>query len=516
MALNANTLGHRFNIDDPNILINNNAVHGVTLSKLAAVFTSIPNSVDYLPVRDLSYMIDYSLFGSGPFGFHLSNVLYYAAVCVALYRMLRLILARWSRGDADIVAFIATLIFVVHPLHVEVAASIAQRKDLLCALFFFLSVSTFIKYKELGGSRLYVVSLLLFALSFLSKQAAVMLPALVVLLNHAYAVPGERFNARTIAESSGFVILGGAITALALWIGYTVGMTAAVSGGYIGRIPIAAMAVFYYFKLFLIPYPLSVWHEVAWRPGLLGPYAAAAYAGIAAVAAAAWALRRKRPEISFFILWVLLNLIPVIGLVHAENIVAERYAFIPSAGYAALLGLLFSRLLEAKRTLKAATLVALAALILTYGAISFERNRDWRTTNGLLTADYEKSPDSPRLVSMLGRSYFYGGEYQQAFKLFARLEELVPGSLDRQFFTALLLQREGKPEEVLEVFETTPLGRSDSIDAHYLRGWALDSLGRRNEAIEQYNLALKSKGMMAVFFKRDVYTALGRLQQPRP
>ena len=156
----------------------------------------------------------------------------------------------------------------------------------------------------------------------------------------------------------------------------------------------------------------------------------------------------------------------------------------------------------------------LAASLIAYGAITIERNRDWRTTHGLLSADYEKYPDSPRLVSMLGRSYFYRGQYERAFELFGRLGDLLPGSLDKQFFTALRRQMEGRPEEALAVYETTPLGRADAIDAHYLRGRVLESLGRRDEALAEYGLALKSKDMMGVFFKRDVYEAMGRRQPP--
>ena len=106
---------------------------------------------EYLPIRDLSYLLDVKLYGldhsHSAMGFRLTNLILYLAVVVAVYAFL---LAALRQPN---LAFLATAFFAVHPLHSESVAWIASRKDLLAGLFFFLALRTYISWVTGRRSR---------------------------------------------------------------------------------------------------------------------------------------------------------------------------------------------------------------------------------------------------------------------------------------------------------------------------------------------------------------------------
>src|SRR5512143_1833419 len=159
------------------------------------------------PLTWISHALDYAVWGLNPFGHHLTNIILHA-LNAFLAVLVPLRIAEAAAGKAGegrgafllsqrsllIVAGVAGLVFGLHPIQVESVAWVSERKNLLCALFFFLSLIAYARYvqaEDRSGARpavrffnrKYVSSLALFVLALLSKPMAVTLPVVLILLD---------------------------------------------------------------------------------------------------------------------------------------------------------------------------------------------------------------------------------------------------------------------------------------------------------------------------------------------
>ena len=172
-AVFAPTLGYSFlNWDDDVYILRNPWIRAFDATNLRAVFTQ-PYFQNYLPLHLLSYMVDHALWGLRAMGYHLSSVLLHglnAVLCLLVVR-------RMSRSLA--IAFLAALLFALHPSHVEAVAWVSSRKEVLSTTFLLLSLLFYLPSRR-GAARkpwAYVASVLFFLGAMLSKVSVVVLPA---------------------------------------------------------------------------------------------------------------------------------------------------------------------------------------------------------------------------------------------------------------------------------------------------------------------------------------------------
>jgi tetratricopeptide (TPR) repeat protein len=482
------------------------------------VFTSAPNSLEYLPVRDLTYMVDYELWGLDPFGYHLSNLIYYLAACLAMYLLLSRLAARWTE-DAPLVAFLATLIFSVHPVHVESVAGIAQRKDLVMGLFSFLSLWSFLLYKDKknGGTRLFALSLFFLVLALLSKALAVVIPLSVFLLNHIYSLEGSKTRIKRTLETALCFLVAFSVTLVNFLIARSTGIVRLEQGNPLERLPTALRAVFYYLKMLFIPYPLKMWHEFRISEGFSEPAVLLALVGTVALVYLTWRLRRNYHILSFSLAWYLLALLPVSGLLPTSTVIAERYLFLPSVGFSLALGWVFYKgftMLNTRSQSATLTLTVFFLVIVTaFSAISFNRNADWKNMETLLLSDLKWDPRSYRINQTLGRYYFRNRRYDEAFRHFSELKRRETRNAEYEFHLALLLLNEGKYGEAENVLDGIRGKEMDFVDVHYLYGKIYQASGQYEKALESYSKALKSNKVLGIFLKRDASEAILKLKR---
>src|SRR5205823_2017819 len=138
------------------------------------------------PLTWLSYMLDVSVFGIHPWGFHLTNVLLHAVSVALLFLLLRRMTGAIWRSAA------VAILFALHPLHVEAVAWVAERKELLSTFFGMLSLMFYVRYAQRKTSdnqhstsniQYYLYALVFFALGLMSKTMLVTLPVLMLLLD---------------------------------------------------------------------------------------------------------------------------------------------------------------------------------------------------------------------------------------------------------------------------------------------------------------------------------------------
>jgi tetratricopeptide (TPR) repeat protein len=286
-------------------------------------------------------MLDCQLFGLNPLGHHFTNVLLHTIAVILLFLVLREMTGTLWRS-----AFVAAL-FAIHPLHVESVAWISERKDVLSAVFFMLTLGTYIRYVRTPALTSYLFALLLFALGLMSKPMLVTLPFVLLLLDYW---PIGRFSGKTevrnhkskvggiwsmvrgpVLEKLPFFALSAVSSAATLLMqGYR--GPAFEQLPFVWRLNNAAVSYITYIWQMLWPARLAPFYP---HPNNQLPlwwvFLATAFLILASVLAIY--LREKRPYVFTGWFWYLGMLVPVIGLVQVgEQARADRYTYLPQIG----------------------------------------------------------------------------------------------------------------------------------------------------------------------------------------
>jgi tetratricopeptide (TPR) repeat protein len=175
-----NALSHDFIWDDP-IIVERQATAFLSVKDVFFPPAGIPEfgTHYYRPLVMLSFIIDKAIWGNSPFGFHLTVVLFHVLNTILIFWLARILLRRFQYGDIG--AFLSSLVFAVHPIHTESVVWIAGRSDVMAALFFFLSLILYLKFKERSKlkAQFLILSALIFLLACLAKETSL---ALILLL----------------------------------------------------------------------------------------------------------------------------------------------------------------------------------------------------------------------------------------------------------------------------------------------------------------------------------------------
>src|SRR5213593_897452 len=175
------TLHHDFvNYDDgPYVYDNPRIISGLTPGNIQWAFTHV-HAANWHPLTTISHMLDCQLYGLQPWGHHLTNILLHAAAAILLF------LALWRLTDNIWPSAFVAALFAIHPAHVESVAWVAERKDVLSAVFFILTLWAYARYarSDRFSWRRYATVLVLFALGLMCKPTLVTLPLVLLLLDY--------------------------------------------------------------------------------------------------------------------------------------------------------------------------------------------------------------------------------------------------------------------------------------------------------------------------------------------
>lgn len=212
----------------------------------------------YRPLFLVSYALDYLIWGSKPFGYHLTNIMLHAACSLLAFRLaIKLLNDRWA-------ALWAAGIFAAHPVHAEAVAWIAGRADLLAGSFFFISFGSYLIFRESARKFYFGISVVTYMLALFSKEAAIPLPLLLV----AYELSFKRHE----WQENSAKIMGRLLLFLVVFALYFIMRTAAL--GVLLALPdnspftahaVYAMSaiVLNYLRLFLLPVDLKLLYQIS-------------------------------------------------------------------------------------------------------------------------------------------------------------------------------------------------------------------------------------------------------------
>jgi tetratricopeptide (TPR) repeat protein len=336
IALYSPVSGYLFVVyDDQEYVTANPHIHGgLAWSTVKWAFTSTKTATNWHPLTWLSHALDYQLFGLNPAGHHWDSVLIHAVNAVLLFLVLGWVTKRV--GPSLLVA----ALFALHPLNVESVAWVAERKNVLCTVFFVLAIGAYAWYARKPDWRRYLLVGALFAAGLMAKPMVITLPFVLLLLDYwplgrtagspASAVGAPQLTgSRLLLEKIPLLVL----SAASAWITLIAQRTAERT---FEEFPLAVRV-----ENAVVSYALYLW-KMLWPARLaFYPHPAIALPAwqwilsallLISVTAFVVIFRRKRYlAVGWF--WFLGTLIPVIGLVQVgEASMADRYAYIPLIG----------------------------------------------------------------------------------------------------------------------------------------------------------------------------------------
>jgi tetratricopeptide (TPR) repeat protein len=350
----------------------------------------------FVPLPWLTLVLDRRVWGGLDGGYHLTNVLWHAAAGLLWFSFwLRLLTRPGStvrRGDAALAAAIASLLFTVHPLRVESVAWLAERRDVLCGFFYVAALRLYLE-SCLGNARWRAGALACFALSLLSKAAALTLPATLLILD---VYPLKRFSRGAVLEKLPFAALSVACTGATLVTLKHARMVDAMADlSALQRLTCAAYSLLFYVRKEFWPFPMLPFYPLPrpfepFSPRFLGWSAAA----VAAVFAAR-RLSRGRPALGAACVHYAAALLPVSGLIGAglAHLGTDRFSYFPNLAFSALAAAAMARLLPSRR-FRAPALAAAALILAALGVASWNRCKDWRDDETLWRAALSVDPDN--------------------------------------------------------------------------------------------------------------------------
>uniref|UniRef100_Q02CU7 Tetratricopeptide TPR_2 repeat protein n=1 Tax=Solibacter usitatus (strain Ellin6076) TaxID=234267 RepID=Q02CU7_SOLUE len=475
IAVYARVWGFSFvNFDDPDYV--NTGGRG-----LMWAFTSV-EAANWFPVTRLSHLVDGLLFGMRSGWHHLMNVAWHAAAAAMLFAFLhRATGARWRS------AFVA-FVFALHPLHVESVAWVAERKDVLSAFFWFLTLWSYVRYAEHHERRWYWFTLAAFIAGSMAKPMMVTLPVVLVLLDVwplgrralSEKIPFFAISAASALTTFAVQSGAGAVRNLAIFpLGLRIENALVTYVVYAAKMLWPAnLAVFY-------PYPTDF---APWEPLL-------AAAAVGAVSVGAWRARRNYPYLAVGWGWYLVTLLPVIGLVQVgAQARADRYMYLPMTGL--LIALAWGAAEFARRRPGAAPAIkvlaiafCVACVLVTWAQIGY-----WQDSRTLFAHALQVTSGNYLAHHNLGVELADEGRYEAAIAEYQEALRIRPDYAQaRTDLGNALLKAGGHGTEALAQYRAAVESMPGSPIPHNDLGNALVKAGRLQDAVAEYQAALAIK-----------------------
>jgi protein O-mannosyl-transferase len=389
--LYGNTIGHKFSLDDE-FVINKEEVKG-GFASIPKIFTSYysennENKYGYRPVTRAVFAIEYSIFGKNPAVFHLINVLLYGLLCWLLYIVLR----RLRDNIPQILAILAVLIFLFHPVHTEVTNSLKNREELNCFILSLLSMLSFLHFSKKRNILSLISGGVLLFTAFLAKETAFVF----ILIIPVYLFLAGAGRIRLILSSIvAIVFVYAAYKMPSIVLPPAESMVENWQNPLFAepelsnRIAMGMVTLNHYLFQLIFPYRLLFYYgyNTIPLPGIFDFTVIISffvYLGIFFIAV----FNFKRNKIVFFGIFFFYAAISLFSNIPIPitGIVADRLVFTASAGFSLILAWLLLKLISVPK-LKITGLMLVAVIFILYSYRTVSRNKEWKNAETLYEAD---------------------------------------------------------------------------------------------------------------------------------
>ena len=416
------------NWDDPAYLEHNDLIKGWSWQNLKGIATEVVTR-NYAPLTIFSFLIEHTLWGLNPAGYHITNIILHAINAVLVFLLVRRL------TESTFVGWITAALFLVHPVQIESVVWISSRKGLLCSMF--MLGATLARMKPDPTSRDEGRYVFFLALALFSKAHAVVLPPIMLL----YDILVRR---KAVAEALPRQVIPGFMSLLLLML--TTGAQNSVLGGVRGHMSLGLLQIiavdvtilWQYMAMLFCPTDLCVMYDPPttgiWPQVLIG------ITGWAIVGLGLWKIRRTHP------LWILgacsflLLLFPMLNFFRITTLMNDRYLYLPSIIVFAMTASVVERLLRVTDS-SLRDLLNLVSMS-TKGALGFvviascvfltqQHQTVWSGPESLWTHALSRYPDMPLLRIQYAVTLYDQGRLADALDAMNRaLRECQPDELD--------------------------------------------------------------------------------------
>ncbi len=564
VTLYYNTTFNYFSLDDH--YINHNNPHIVKgFAGIPEILTSLyaeesGMSYGYRPIVRITYAIEYQFTVNSKYNAnisHLINLLLYLVGILLLYKVLRRLLRQYNIWFP----FLVMILFLAHPTHTEVVASLKNRDILLNFIFSFLAMWQFIKWVDTSKNKFVIFGMISFFLALLSKETAIAQLAIFPLVLYF-------FTDISLKKLGKFSIISLTIVILALagpWLflpefsrGIRFMENPLVNEpNFMIRLSTSFYILGWYLKMLVYPYPLGYYYGFNMIPivNWANIWVLMSFAGYAGMAVLAVMGLKKKTLLSFIILYFFINISMYSNIIYpVPGIVGDRFLFFPSLAFSLLLVFLFFKLFRVDvndkkiKVLKLIGVITLTlALLLPYGQFTRYRNYQWRSQYSIFRTDRQHLFQSVKanelyaselikkvnieLAKPVNPYHFIKGmvdsavmHYEQAVKIdsshFASWNNL--GSVYAKIYAnqSLIREKSYRNQNKLEkaeiekknaekyfaladdAFKTAIFFNPDYGSAYFNRAFAFELQEMYDSAIYNYNQVVKIDGAYAKTFSR--------------
>ena len=365
-------------------------------------------TVDYQPLTFTIFWLEKAAWGDGPVGYHVISILLHAVAAVLLWRILSILRIPGS--------WLAALLFVIHPINVASVAWIAELKNTLSAAFFFGSILAFLSSLKWNDTKLYLLSIALFALAGLSKGAVVIMP---VVLGGCLVWTNKKITREDLVRITPLVFIAIVISLLTIRYQSSALDYGLASASLPFRIARAGMILWLYLREILFPINLSPM-LAQWQPNV---YSALVYLPHLLVVALLGVFFWKRHSwgrpflfASSYYFWMLL---PVLGFVwmalQQETPCADWWQYLAAPGIFAGIAAGFVTVSKGASRKTRRRLYVLACVVLAVLTVqTWRRCTIYQSMETYCRAVLDENPHVWALQTNLGVTLAARGEFEQA------------------------------------------------------------------------------------------------------
>ena len=509
---------HQFdfvNIDD-NLYVQENShiTSGITLENIRWAFGNRYGDL-WNPLVWLSLMADYELYGLNAGGYHVTNLIFHILSALLLFWLFHRMTGTLWRS-----AFVAAF-FALHPLHVESVAWVSERKDVLSAFFWMLTLCFYVVYTEKQSVRRYLLVVFSFVLALLSKPMVVTLPVIMILLDYW---PLKRFENQNrlsdtivwqLKEKLPFFALSAVMIFLLLYSPY---QQEAIFKPFslIARLANAPVAFVTYLVKTFWPHNMAVFYPFpsyipAWK--VLTASVLIVFVSVFVIVKS-----KRHPYLLVGWGWFFIAIAPVIGIIQisltAPYAMADRYHYLPSIGIGVILSWSVPNIFKNKNIRKMVLFPTSIVLLAILSTLTWKQCGYWENSFKLWDHALKVTKNNFMAHGNLGVALFTEGKTNEALVHFNHALKLKPDHILLYNNRGGVYAELGQYQKAFEDFNKTINQRPDYAGSYNCRAVVYSKIGQYQKAIEDFNMSILLKPDNAYTYnaRGTVYTKLGQYQ----
>jgi tetratricopeptide (TPR) repeat protein len=437
---------------------------------------------NYNPLSNLTFAVEYKFVKDNPELYHFNNVLLHLMCTLLVFVFMKRL------GMSFFVSFLVAILFGIHPMRVESVAWITERKDVLFGTFYLGSLILYISYIKTKKSVFYILSLVAFSFSLLSKIQAVALPFSVMLIDYWF---DKKLTLKSLAEKIPFFFLS-LVTGIAgiyflkqqgsLDVGTVLPLSQRIFIGSYSYMVYLIKSVFPYQMSALYPLPvnLNIWHYLSMLPALTTVFVSVLFV-------------KKRRFVTFGLLFFTLNIVFLLQVIGAgTGYIADRFTYIPYLGLFFMYAIFLENVLNRFQSQKNIIYTLITFYIVLLSLQTVKQIKTWENGETLWSDVIEKHPSAVLAYNNLAQHYSENNDSEKALLNYSIAIKLLPDQSPTYNSRGKTYYDLKQYENALDDYNTSLKIDPENMDALANRGAVYGALKMYEKAIEDFTKVIEN------------------------